>query len=258
MRALTAIEMLDVWERGQGQTPLKQALMLLAAANPGTPVETLEQYSVGRRDADLLTLREWTFGPQLASVAACPRCDERLELAFDVADIRIAGPPGTEPDEGGQRERSLAPAGALSLSVSGYEIECRPPNSLDLIAVEGSQDAEAARRRVIERCLLAARCVDQECPLDELPAEVVEAVVERMAQADPQADVQLDLACPSCAHRWLAPFDIVSFFWSELGDWALRTLRQVHLLARAYGWSQADILALSPWRRQHYIEMVNQ
>mgnify|MGYP003381458898 FL=1 len=62
--------------------------------------------------------------------------------------------------------------------------------------------------------------------------------------------------CPSCDHRWSALFDIVSFFWREIDDWARRTLREVHSLGRAYGWSEADILTLSAWRRRAYLEMI--
>ncbi len=51
-------------------------------------------------------------------------------------------------------------------------------------------------------------------------------------------------------------FDIVSFLWNELNAWAIRTLREVHILASAYGWSETDILAMSPWRRQFYLEVL--
>jgi hypothetical protein len=50
---------------------------------------------------------------------------------------------------------------------------------------------------------------------------------------------------------------VVSFFWMEVESWAYRILRQVHALASAYGWSEGDILAMSPWRRQFYLEMVS-
>jgi hypothetical protein len=33
-------------------------------------------------------------------------------------------------------------------------------------------------------------------------------------------------------------------------------LREVHVLASANGWSEAEILALSPQRRQRYLEIV--
>jgi len=93
-------------------------------------------------------------------------------------------------------------------------------------------------------------------PAAALPAEVVTAIAQCMAEADPQADVQLALACPQCQHAWEASFDIVSYFWSEIQAWAGRILREVHSLASAYGWREAEILALSPWRRQAYLELI--
>jgi hypothetical protein len=77
-----------------------------------------------------------------------------------------------------------------------------------------------------------------------------------MAEADPQANVQLAITCPVCSKHWQAGFDIVSFFWNEIDAWAHRLLQEVHTLASAYGWREADILAMSPWRRQCYLAMI--
>ena len=243
MYALSASELLEAWERGLGQQPIERALTLLAAACPDTPADALARLSIGQRDAHLLSIREWLFGPTLVSLVNCPNCGERLELNFNVADIRV-------PLEG-------QPPASMSLSVAGYEVQFRHPNSLDLSAVTRGQDVLNGRRLLLERCLLRAELDDEAKTVDELPAEVIESVVEQMAQADPQADVQLALACPQCNHQWRAAFDILSFFWSELNVWATRILREVHTLASAYGWREADILAMSPWRRQMYLEMVS-
>src|SRR5215212_4607648 len=89
MRALSAVDLLDVWERGLAQPPSRRALLLLAAASPTTSLEALADQSIGQRDAALLTLREWTFGSQLVSLATCPACGATVELGFDVADIRV-------------------------------------------------------------------------------------------------------------------------------------------------------------------------
>jgi hypothetical protein len=67
--------------------------------------------------------------------------------------------------------------------------------------------------------------------------------------------MQLALVCPTCGSGWAVAFDIVAFFWTELQAWAQRMLRDIHTLARAYGWREADILALSPLRRQVYLEL---
>ena len=56
---------------------------------------------------------------------------------------------------------------------------------------------------------------------------------------------------------WQLTLDIVSFLWSEISSLAKRHLREVHTLAWAYGWSEADILAMSPARRQFYLESVS-
>ncbi len=89
-----------------------------------------------------------------------------------------------------------------------------------------------------------------------LPAEVAEAVAQRMAEADPQADPQLAMHCPSCGHAWSAGLDIAAYLWAEVDAWARRTLREVHALASAYGWSEGEILALSAARRQAYLDLI--
>jgi hypothetical protein len=89
----------------------------------------------------------------------------------------------------------------------------------------------------------------------QLPATVRDALARRMGELDPQADVHTRVVCPECAHAWQAVFDIVSFLWAELDGWAQRFLRDVHVLASAYGWREDDVLALSPWRRQIYLQL---
>src|SRR5262245_43264091 len=149
MRPLSARELLDAWERGQDAPPVQRALALLAAACPETPVEDLAGESVGRRDARLLALREWTFGPRLVSLAACPACGERLEAELDAAEIRA-------------QSAEEAPAASLSIAAAGYELTFRLPNSGDLAALAAGEDPDAARRRLLARCLLAARGPDGE------------------------------------------------------------------------------------------------
>lgn len=243
MRALFDSELLSVWEQGTGLPPVKKALVLLADSCSETSLEELAKLSIGQRDSLLFRLRECTFGPRMVCLATCPVCGERLELTFNVGDILAV--PEVGPDEN------------LAAEVSGYELRFRLPNSLDLVAIVGSEDTESACDLLLNRCMLSIRNKGEQITVDRLPTEVVNAVMELMEKADPQADVRLDLSCPACDHRWEAAFDIVQFFWSEIESWARRILFEVHLLARAYGWCEADILAMSPKRRQLYLEMVS-
>ncbi len=231
--------MLSAWEAGQGRSVTHRALLLLAYACSETSWEALAALPIGQRDARLLTLREWAFGATLASLAACPACGERMELSFAVADVRV--PPATDV--------------MISVQAHDYEVVFRLPDSTDLASLEGVQNG---RRHLLQRCVQSARCKGKKRAFSRLPARVLDAVVQRMSEADPQANLQTTLTCAGCAHSWQAVFDIVSFFWGELESWAYRMLRDVHVLASAYGWREADILMLSPRRRQYYLQLVRQ
>lgn len=243
MWPLTAAQLLAIWEQGVGQPPAQQALLLLAAACPDTQPDVLAKLPAGRRDAHLLTLRESIFGPKLVCRVECAACSEQLELTCNVADIRMTA--------------QADPTETFSWSGDGYQVAFRLPNSLDLTAISHFENRDEARRQLFERCLLSVTCNSQETAANQLPEDVIEAVADQMAQDDPQADVQLALTCAACGHQWQALFDIVSFLWIEINAWAYRILYQIHCLASAYSWREADILAMSPWRRQYYMEAIS-
>ncbi|MGH8599144.1 MAG: hypothetical protein ACRET1_00670 [Burkholderiales bacterium] len=244
MRAPSAAELLDIWEIGASLPPPRRTLLLLAAACPDASGDDLASLPLGRCDACLLQLREYLFGDDLTVIAACPACGAQLESRFQTADIKTSIQPGEQ---------------AYTIRAGGCDVSFRLPAGADLVAVGGSADAGSGRSLLLARCVVEARNPAGDIVEPKsLPHEVVAEITARMAVIDPQADIRLDLACPACAHRWQAPFDIAAFLWSELQSWARRTLREVHALAHVYGWREADVLALSPTRRQIYLELSRQ
>ncbi len=242
MRALSAAEVMNVWEAGLDSGPTDRALALLALAYPGTPRETLAALSIGQRDATLLALRQKLYGPEMAAVVVCSGCGDQLELNLDTRQMLSEVPTSQSAD--------------LSLSVAGYNVTFRPPSSLDMLAITEHTSIEGCQTLVLERCLISAQHGGAPVGLGNLPPEVLASISTKMAEADPLANIQLDLTCPACKHRWDIVFDIVSFFWTELEVWAWRMLSDIHILASAYGWCEREILNLSPTRRQFYLEMV--
>lgn len=238
---LSAAELLDVWERGSALDATRRALLLLAAASPGTAYDEIAQLSIGARNARLLALRAQLLGETLIAVTNCQQCNERLEIELHTSEL------------GGEM---LPPPAPLDVRVDGYSLRVRVPNSADLLAVEHEAPLTAAREKLLERCLVEIHSAHDARVREPLPAFVVDAVAEKMAQADPQADLELALTCPHCGHAWQTPLDPVAFLWSEVDAWAQRILREVHTLASAYKWSEGEILALSPTRRLRYLEMI--
>ena len=237
----SASRLLDAWEVGLTQGPVQRALTLLAAGSTESSGDDLAARPVGRRDRELAALRERLFGSRLPLIGRCPACGESVECVLSTAELKNAGTPEADTGEG-------------IAEIDGYRIAYRPPTSADLLALAPG-DPEALRGQLLARCVRVAHDVEAAVDADRLPSHVVAGLVEAMAQADPGADVTLDLTCPACAHRWDEALDVADVVWREVHAWAQRTVRDVHTLARSYGWREGDVLALSPARRQMYLEL---
>ena len=240
MRALSANDIVQMWEWGQDKHHVDRALGLLALACPELTPEQLRSLTIGQRNSRLLALREKTLGPMLKGVAKCPQCGASLEFSVEVGAIR-------RPEPAEQ---------VYSLQVDSLTMRFRPLNSLDLAAIVGLIEVGAARLCLIERCLVEATQEGQPLGAAELPASALATLVDALTERDPQAETRFQLTCAACSHRWSALFDVVSFFWTELAARAERLLVEVHALARAYGWREADILAMGEVRRHFYLELV--
>jgi hypothetical protein len=239
----SASVILDAWERGLRQPLQRRIVTLLAAAVPETRAADVAALPLGVRDSMLFDLREQLFGPDVAMVAICPACGERLEAEFSLAHIRVPPAPA---DEGRRRIES-----------GDHRIRFRPPSTADLLALPDGADASAARSILLERCIVEAEDLDGKAVAPgSLPDSLLPAIMDGMARADPQAVVELDFACAACGGAFQALFDIAGFLIREIHDWAQQMLRDVDSLARSYGWREADILALTPTRRQFYLDLV--
>lgn len=243
MRTLSAHEILYIWETGSGQHPIDRAMTVLAIACPELSPTELLALSVGRRDAHLLATRERAYGSQLPCYAECPQCKERLEFVLDVADLRVM--------------HDVVPATQTQQMIcDSYELTYRLPNMTDLAAIASYSSVALARDTLVQRCVLQISQGGSDVAPESLSEPVIAALAAQMLEQDPQAEILLDMQCPGCEHRWSVMFDIVLYFWTELCGHAKRLMREVHTLAHAYGWNEADIVAMSAARRQFYIDMV--
>jgi hypothetical protein len=241
MRALLAPDIVRMWEAGRDQQPIDRAISLLYAAGAGSSREELAALKISRRDSQLLELRKQTFGDTLNAFSECPQCAGRLEIRFATAALESAGDDG--PD-------------ILEMKTHGITVRFRLPTSIDLVEAISVGNINQAREALFFRCIVEARKDGAMIAPNELPPEVSEEINRRMAASDPTAEVLLNLQCPFCAYSWQAFFDIASFFWMEISAQARRLLREVDVLARTYGWAEAEILGLSATRRQSYLELI--
>lgn len=250
--------LIDLWDRALDASPVDRALDALAIGL-GRERAEVEALPIGRRDELLFDLRGQLFGERFDAVTTCPSCGELIEAGFDAGDLHTVSP-RTVNTACLRQERnweSISPRAELGFQttteVGEWAVSWRLPTSADLRAVARWPDLKATRAALMARCLLSARHRGE--PVDEVPNSVLAHVVEDMGRADPAAEISFELLCPSCKHTWSELFDIAEFFWSEVDSAAQRLLEDVGTLASAYGWSERDILAMGPARRERYLEL---
>jgi hypothetical protein len=232
----SGVALLDLWEAAERLPPVERALALAAAAAPPATEDELEKLTIGQRDARILSLRP--SGGAVEATAACPACGEQAEFSVDVEALRARPRAAVEP-----------------LEVDGLTIVWRPPSSRDVAAAAATGNRADAEIVLLARCVESARGPDGEVGATEVPPAVRAALSQAMADADPLAEVLVELVCPACERPFAADLDLGAFVWAELNAQAKRLLREVDALARAYGWTEAETLALGEGRRAAYLEL---
>ena len=237
MEDLSPSATLDIWATAQGLGPVERAVRLAAAVDSDAlDAEGLARLPLGSRNARLLDLYTALAGPALEATAGCPACGEPAEFAVDSGALLAQQRGAREP----------APFEADELVVVW-----RSPDSADLTAAAQAANAADAERVLLERCVT-------EGPEGELPPAVRLELAEAMTAADPLAEVLVDVSCPDCGERFSADVDIAAFAWAELEAKARGLLHEVAVLARAFGWTEREVVALDETRRAAYLALVQE
>src|SRR5436190_14055910 len=231
MRALAQTELLALWERGSHRHPLERTALLMEAACPQVKPEATLDLPWGSVTRSLLELRAANFGSRIDSHLDCENCGQRLELVLDIDQL-------LQPDTHNPEK---------SVTIAGLRV--RVPALRDLMGIAAERNTDDAARRLLELCTLEGR--------NTLEGDELRAVEDALEAADPNADLALTVRCVGCNRDANALLDAGTLLWDEIEAHALRLLDEVHLLARAYGWSEPQILALSGLRRASYLAMVN-
>ncbi len=216
MPGLAAAQALDLAERGARADRVRRGLLLHAAARPGDRAAA-EDAALGDLERSAWALRRDSIGGEANAVATCRDCGSDLEFSLP-ADF---APP---------------PRAADHADVVHGETTWR-------VRLPRAGDMRAGALRV-ERLAEGAPWSD-----DAFVAKV-EAALDA---ADPGMDLRLALTCPDCGAAFEEPFDAVSYFWAEIEEIERRLIGEVAALARAYGWSEVEILGMSARRRALYL-----
>jgi hypothetical protein len=214
-----------LWYGAATEHPIDRALSLLEAFT-GRRRDELAALPLHHRDALLMACRQSLRGRAFEGMVTCPACGCAM-------DAKVVLPAASGFGESRGR-----------VEVGGRAVAFRVPDSRDLAAAALTPGASG-------RALLA-RCVDDPAVLDDdAMAAAVDAAIAALCDA---TEHELLLACAECDQRFAVPVDVAGFLWHDVGEQVERLLDDVDLLARCYGWSEAEVLALPARRRARYVE----
>jgi hypothetical protein len=204
---------------------------LLDPADPRAPYALLRRLVVEGRDIDTLTVAEYDrllaavfealYGDQVEARTQCAACAEPLEISLSLTAL-AAAPPDVDIELAGPDE-----SGIFALP-DGRRI--RVPTVGDVERAVRSGDVAALRRTCV---------VEGDADPDP---ELLDAALEAAA---PALTRDVAATCPHCAAAQPVRFDLANFLVASLARERPFLLREMHLLARAYGWSLAEILSLN-------------
>lgn len=236
MRPFRANELLNLWENTLESSNLEKSLKLLALLYELPSTTQAANWSIGQRDARLFLFRTQLFGTDFKNTATCPKCSEQVEWNMQLADFPL-------PDLKATTEKEF-----FTLAIAPYQLQFRLPTTQDLNANDAQQ--------LLANCIVELKKEEADCTVEELPTSVLEALNQELERIEPLANLNLLLNCPNCTQQWEVFFDIMSYLWAELDSWSKHLLQEVYLLARAFAWSERDILNMSAKRRQFYLDMI--
>lgn len=222
-------QVLALWEATVGRDRWQRDDALLGIAAPAPR-------GLGARNLGLLALRNAIFSRQWSLRSACPACATECEFTVDC--VALAEQLGAQPIEP-----------SATIEWQGRSLAARAPTIDDLIAIAGEADSADAARALLVRCLEGT----DDLAVDGAAVEGLERHIEAL---DPAATIAFQLHCVGCSHEWSSLLDVGEALSAELQRAAERTLTEVDALARAYGWTEAEVLQLSPVRRAAYLQLV--
>lgn len=232
---------IEVWERIANQHLLESALTILNSLIPEIPKKDFAEMSIGRRNYFLTQIRNKLIGRDLICFTVCPYCDSKLE--FSISPEEILSP-------------SKAEDTPFVFIIDDYIIRYRLPNSVNLAIASRCKDFYSAKDEILNQCLIELTKDDQKISPSELPEEIKLKLSCDMSIKEPATESVIDLVCKDCNYSWTQIMDIASFLITEINFYAKNILRDVHQLASAYGWSESEIIGMSPQKRNWYLNAI--
>jgi hypothetical protein len=239
--------LLAAWEQGASAPPAARGAAVVAATGLVSDESSVLDLPLAVCAALAVHAYVDSFGREVACAATCPGCAELFELVLDLRTLPAVPAVPVVPE--------MAPAGVTTVAVAGVAVTVRALSTRDLIDAATAEDPRAL---LLNRCLVAVDGGAGAAEAVETAGAVETAVEEAAERLAGAAGIVVRALCPGCGTEVRAGLDPGLLLWEQVTTAAERLLVEVAELAAAYGWTESEVLRLSPVRRAAYRELASQ
>ena len=223
---------------GIGLVEAIQFLDRLLIEVPGTTVGPGKASKLAVCDCDRLfaALYRRYFGEQIDSTVSCQNCNASFELSFALPKLMA-----TLENELPTKVTGPDRVGLYTLA-DGRRF--RLPTVGDRYSIIGLEP-ERAVTALLQRCLVEGD-----------PKQNPEELEMAMDEVGTVLDLDLDATCPECGASQTVRFNIQTYLLVALKHEQQFLNREVHHIARAYGWGYQEILNLTREERRAFVRLI--
>jgi len=218
-------------------------------ADPDMPIapDFFRQIEVGKRIEALLVVTALSGGQRVDIHLRCANsaCQEPMEVELSVDELQ-------------ELQRTAEAEGRPAAAIGGERILFRRPTGTDQAAWRRNRYADEPS---------AARAMAESLVVEEFRLEfrrlaardgVWETVDRAMREGDPLVDFSMRVNCPVCGGQESYRVDLANHvIIGRLRGIQQNLAEMVHRLASRYHWSEAEIFAVAPWRRERYLALID-
>ena len=204
--------------------------------------------TIGKRIECLLAIA--TFNPGNSSKldvrlrCSSGTCQQQMEMDISLAELTSLQLQADDTDH-------------RLIQIGGENVRIRKPTGSDQLEwLKNSFASEDEAAKAMVRSLIVdtkKTASHKDLPITD---DQTETINQAMEEFDPLVNFSLLVNCPDCGKEGRYQLNLEALSLRELHKAKLNLLQAIHRLAAHYHWSELQILSIPPWRRSHYLALI--
>ena len=203
--------------------------------------EHVWELTVGERIEALLRIAFKPAGPEFMMALNClnQNCRQKIELELAIQKL-------VDTHSKSSNDRKVV------VTLGERQLTLRKPTGRDQLRwlQDSWPDESTAMKNMIQTLIVGT---DSENPVENFSDEETQLINQALQKADPLVDFEVTVQCPYCDEAFPYEVDLQEIGLAALKRIQNQVLHVIHRLASKYHWTEHQIIALPPWRREQYL-----